>query len=102
MKFPGWSPTYADVKAPIDPEVIIARDEAYQSLETQVDNLLNTISYQRSRAIKYNESVIHIINLLRIKPSDRAYFMQNFIVKAVNQNLDLNGIQFINTSDNTI
>ena len=102
LKFPGWSPTYVDVKAPIDPEVIIARNEPYQSLETQVDNLLKTISYQRIRAIKYNESVIHMINLLRIKPSDRYYFMQNFIAKAVNQNLDLNGIQFINTSDNTI
>ena len=27
--------------------------------------------------IKNNESVIHIITLLRIKPSDRAYFMNN-------------------------
>ena len=102
LQFPGWSPTYVDVKAPIDPEVIIARKEAYQSLETQVDNLLRTISYQRDRAISYNESVVHIINLLRIKPSDRAYLMQNFIAKASNQNLDLNGIHFINTSDTTI
>lgn len=65
LKFPGWSPTYVDIKAPIDPEVIIAREEPYQSLETQVDNILKTISYQRVRAISYNESVVHIINLLR-------------------------------------
>ena len=102
LKFPGWSPTYVDVKAPIDFEVRIARKEAYQSLETQVDNLLKTISYQRVRAISYNESMVHILNLLRMKPSDRAYLMQNLIAKAINQKLDFNGIHFINISDTTI
>ena len=100
--FIGWEPTYVDIKSPLDPEVIRARGEPYQSFEDQVDNLLKTIYLQRQRAIKYNESVIHIITLLRIKPSDRAYFMNNFKTKAVKQNLDLNGVQFINTSSDTI
>lgn len=67
-KFPGWFPTYADIKSPLDPEVIRARNEPEQSLEDQVNNLLKTISIQRQRAIENQESVIHIINLLRIKP----------------------------------
>lgn len=61
---------------------MIARNEPDQTLEDQVDNLLKTISLQRQRAIKNNESVIHIITLLQIKPSDRAYFMNNFKTKA--------------------
>ena len=100
--FIGWKPTYVDIKAPLDPEVIRARGEPYQTLEDQVDNLLKTISLQRKRAIENNESVIHIITLLRIKPSDRAYFINNFKTKALKQDLDLNGVKFINTSSDTI
>ena len=100
--FIGWKPTYVDIKSPLDPEVIRARNEPEQTLEDQVDNILKTISLQRQRAIKNNESVIHIITLLRIKPSDRAYFMDNFRTKALKQNLDLNGVKFINTSSDTI
>ena len=101
--FIGWKPIYVDIKSPLDPEVIRARDEPYQSLEDQVDNLLETISSQRQRTINYNESVIHIIiTLLRIKPSDRAYFMNNFKPKALKQNLDLNGMKFMNTSSDMI
>ena len=86
----------------MDPEVIRARGEPYQSLEDQVNNLLKTISLQRQRAINNNESVIHIITLLRIKLSDRAYFMNNLKTKALQQNLDLNGVRFMNTSSDTI
>ena len=100
--FIGWKPTYVDIKSPLDPEVIRARNEPPQTLEDQVDNLLKTISIQRERAIKYNESVIHIITLLRIKPSERTYFMTNFRIKALKQNFDLNGVKFINTSSDTI
>ena len=100
--FIGWKPTYVDIKSPLDPEVIRARGEPYQSLEDQVDNILKTISLQRQRAINNNESVIHIITLLRIKPSDRAYFMNNFKTKALKQNLDLNGVKFMNTSSDMI
>ena len=67
-----------------------------------MDNLLETISSQRQRAIDNNESVIHIITLLRIKPSDRAYFINNFETKALKQNLDLNGVKFMNTSSDMI
>jgi len=63
---------------------------------------LLTISKQRNRAIKYDKSIFNIINLLRIKPSDRAYFMKNFRMKASKQNIDLRGIQFLNTSIDTI
>lgn len=100
--FIGWKPTYVDIKSPLDREVMRARYEPYQSLEDQVDNLLKTIFLQRQRAINNNESVIHIITLLRIKPSDRAYFMNNFKTKALKQNLDLNGVKFMRTSSDTI
>jgi hypothetical protein len=100
--FLRWKPTYVDIKSPLDPEVMRARNEPYQSLEDQVDTILKTISLQRQRAIENNESVIHIITLLRIKPSDRAYFMENFKQKALRQNLDLNGIKFMNTSSDRI
>lgn len=100
--FIGWKPTYVDIKSPLDPEVIRARNEPPQTLEDLVDNLLKMISLQRERAIKYNESVIHIITLLRIKPSERIYFMNNFRTKALKQNLDLNGVKFINTSSDMI
>jgi hypothetical protein len=100
--FIEWKPTYVDIKSPLDPKVIRARNEPEQSLEDLVDNLLKSISLQRQRAIKNNESVIHIITLLRIKPSYRAYFMNNFKTKALRQNLDLNGVKFINTSSDTI
>ena len=68
----------------------------------QIFNLLKSISLQRQRAIRNNESVIHIITLLRIKPSNRAYFMNNFKTKALNQDLDLNGVKFINTFSDRI
>jgi hypothetical protein len=100
--FIGLRPTYVDIKSPLDPEVIRARNEPEQTLEDQVDKLLETISKQRQRATKYQETVIHIITLLRIKPSDRAYFMRNFRNKALKQNLDLTGVKFINTSIDTI
>jgi len=100
--FRGWKLTYVDIKSPLDPEIIRARDEGDQTLENQVDNLLKTISLQRKRAIDNDESVIHIITLLRIKPADRLYFTNNFKAKALIQNLDLNGVKFINTSSDKI
>ena len=100
--FIEWDPTYVDIKAPLDPEVMRAWGEPYQSLEDQVDNLLKTMALHRKRAIDNDESVIHIITLLRIKPSDRAYFMNNFKIKALNQNFDMNGVAFINTSSDRI
>lgn len=100
--FLNWQPSYVDIKAPLDPEVMRARGQAYQSLEDQVDNLLTTIASQRERAIASNESVVHVINLLRIKPSDRTYFINNFRRKAALQNLDTNCVAFINISSDTI
>jgi len=67
----------------LDPEVIRARNESEQTLEDQVDNILKTISIQRQRAIENQETVIHIITLLRMKPSGRYYFMNNFKHKAL-------------------
>jgi hypothetical protein len=96
--FIGLQPTYVDIKSPLDPEVIRARNEPEQTLEDQVDNLLKTIYIQRQRATDNQETVIHIITLLRIKPSDRAYFMDNLKNKALKQNLDVTRILFLNTS----
>jgi hypothetical protein len=86
----------------LDPEVISPRGEVDETLEDQVDNLLKTIPLQHKRAIDNGESVIHIITLLRIKPSDRIYFMDNFKAKAIMEKLDLNGIKFINKSSDKI
>lgn len=77
---------YIDIKLPFDPEVIRARNESEQTLEDQVENILKTISIQRQRVIDNQETVIHIITLLRMKPSDRSYFMNNFKHKALKQN----------------
>jgi hypothetical protein len=49
-----------------------------------------------------NVRIIHIINLLRIKPAERAYLIENFNKKALFQNLDTTGIAFINTSNTSI
>lgn len=100
--FIGWNPTYVEIKAPIDPEVLIGLKKPKPILEDQVNDLLKKIFRERKRAIKDNESVIHIISLLRMKPSDRAYFIDIFKTKAVQENLDLNGVTFINTSSDRI
>lgn len=34
---------YVDVKSPLDSEVMLARNESYQSLEDQMDNILKSI-----------------------------------------------------------
>lgn len=81
--FLGLQPTQVDIKMSLDPEVIRARNESEQTLEDQVDNILKTISIQRQRAIENQETVIHIITLLRMKPSGRSYFMNNFKHKAL-------------------
>ena len=57
---------------------MVIRNEPYQSLEDQVDNILEVVFNQYERANKLNESVIHIVTLLRIKPADRIYFRNNF------------------------
>ena len=98
----AMSPTHLDAKGPLDPEVMRARGEPYQSLEQQVDNLLKSIPVQRNRAHHYNESVIHVISLLRMKPSNRSYFIENFKAKASIQNLDLHEVVFLNTSTDRI
>jgi hypothetical protein len=104
FKFPGYHirATFLDIKALIDPETIVARGNPYQSFETQIDNILKSIISQRNRAKQYKESVIHIINFLRIRPSDRVYCMKIFAAKAARDKLDLNGVQFLNTYDSSI
>lgn len=79
-----------------------ARNEGYQSLEDQMDNLLKSISKQRNRAIKEGENVLHIITLLPIKPSDRDYFVTIFKNKAFQANVDRSSIYFLNTSSTDI
>ncbi len=52
--------------------------------------------------VQYVKTVAHIINLLRIKPADRLDFIKNLTAQAKLQNIDLNGIHFLNTSFSTI
>lgn len=66
---------FPDIKAPLDPEIIRSRNEPYLSFEDQVDKILKNISFQCQRATNSGESLIHSITLLRIKLSDRAYFI---------------------------
>lgn len=98
----GLKPVYVDIKTPLDPETILARGENPESIEDCVNNLLRKIEFQRARAHKYNSDVIHIITLLRIKPSNRTYFINNFKAKALDKNINFNGVRFINTSPDTI
>ena len=98
----------------MDPAVIRARGEADQSLETQVDNIVTNIAKQRFRAKKNSTEIIHIINLLRVRPVDRLYGIEIFKQKVLELNkklqndqlfdrtIDLRLIRFINYSPNSI
>lgn len=91
-----------DAKAIVDPETIVARGFPYQSFETQIDNILDSIILQRDRIKGFNEEVVHIISLLRVKPADRAYCIKILTLKAAQRGIDRNGIYFLNTSDFTV
>lgn len=95
-------PTYVDIKSPLDPEVIRNRKEGVQRLEDQVDFLLKNIVKQRNRARTSGHNVIHIIRLLRIKPSQRAYLMDNLRNKALKSGISLDLVYFINTDSSNI
>jgi hypothetical protein len=49
FKFPGYHnrAKFLDIKALIDPETIVACGDPYQSFETQIDNILESIISQR-------------------------------------------------------
>lgn len=94
---------YVDIKSPLDPAVKRARGLTPESLEIQADNIIKSILVQVARAEKNNTTVVHIITLLRIKPSDRVDFLRIFMAKtAESENIDFNKIRFVNTSPLTI
>lgn len=88
----------ADLKSGLDPEVARLRGEKYETLEDMVNNMLRSIKSQRQRARDNNVVVVHIIDLLRIRPSDRSKFMLNFFQKTQSFGIDPNGIEFMNAS----
>ncbi len=94
---------YVDIKSPLNPEVKRARSLPPESLEIQADNILKSILVQVDRAEKNNTKVIHLITLLRLKPSDRLGFLRIFMAQtAKSENIDFNKIRFVNTSPLTI
>lgn len=73
-----------------------------QTIEFQVDNLVQSVAKQKSRATASNIIIIHVINLLLIKSADRNILIYNFNMKAQKLNINSENVIFINTSANNI
>jgi hypothetical protein len=95
-------PTIVDVKALIDPASIVAAGNKVRTLEEQVNDLRQSVSFQQIRAKEFNETVLHVINLFRIRPIDRPFVISMFESKAVNKEIDSDCVLFLNTSENSI
>ena len=100
--FIGLEQECVDIKSPIDPEVLRARNELDETLEDQIKNILRGISTQCNPTTKLDKTVVHIINLLQIKPVNQAYFINTFSSKAREKKISLMGIKFINTSPDRV
>lgn len=95
------APTAIDVKVPIDPQSIIRK--TFRSLEQQATDIVNSVEFQQIGAkTGFNESLLHVINLFRIRPVDRQLFIWMFKAKAATKTIDLNRVIFLNIRDDSI
>ena len=102
-RFVNGQPTIVDVKVPIDPAVLIARNQSVRSLEKQINDIVENVRSQQERTKNdFNETVCHVINLIRIRPVHRAFFISSFKEKAKRTTIDLNRVIFLNISDTDI
>lgn len=98
---PNCYPTIVDIKVPIDPASLFRVE--VRTLAQQVDDMVNSVKFQQIRAkTEFNETVLHVINLFRIRPIDRYLFIVMFKAKAIEKGVDLNCILFLNTRDDAI
>lgn len=73
-----------------------------RSFEIQSKDLIKGIIKQQERAKENNVTMVHIINLMQIKPAERQAFIDIFKAKAAMENLDFNKIKWIDLSHTTI
>lgn len=98
VRIPYCNATIADIKVNIDPEATPSK----RSLDQQVRDTLGTVESQQKRAKTYNETVLHVINLLRIRPVDRLVFMTLFNARANERDIDRGCVLFLNTRSDAI
>lgn len=107
---------FIDIKALINREALLAKSSYLrrqpifqesmlvpeENLEDHANKIINSIYTQWLRASENNESVIHIIPLLRIKPSTREYFKNMFNQKLIQTTLSPKKYVSINDWTDTI
>jgi hypothetical protein len=95
------NPTIIDVKVLIDPQALLS--DKMRSLEQQINDTVNSVKFQQDRAkTEFNETVLHVINLFRIRPVDRPFVIASFKAKAIKKEIDLDCVIFLNTNDDSI
>ena len=70
--------------------------------QIRVEELTVRIITRRIQHVKFNETLLHVINLFRVRPIDRALVIAMFKAKAIPKGIDLNGVLFLNTRDDSI
>lgn len=98
------NPTIIDIKALIDPVALASRPEVkMRSLEQQVDDATTSVKFQQVRSkAEFNETVLHVINLFRVRPVDRPFVIALFKAKSIQKGVDLNCVVFLNTNEDLI
>lgn len=100
----------------IDPAAIRAENRyPDRSLEQQLEDVTDSVKHQQIRAsqgefrsketnelIKFDERVLHVINLFRIRPIDRDFVMAAFKAKAMKKGINIDHVIFLNQSPNKI
>jgi hypothetical protein len=94
------NPTIIDIKSLMDPSA--QSPMLLGGLDQQVTNVVNSISHQRKRAQNQNETVLHVINLFRVRLIDRPLVIALLKSKAELEGLDLDCILFLNTNPDSI
>lgn len=97
-------PTMVDVKCPKDPLAIILSGEKLRTLDQQAEDIVVSIEHQQKNAKGANETVLHVINLFRLRPIDRSHFVNLIVNKAgaKSRKIDFDCVIFLNTSGTSI
>lgn len=68
-----------------------------------MDDVTTAVKFQQVRAkTEFNETVLHVINLFRVRPVDRSFVLVLFKAKAIKKEIDLDCVIFLNTNDDSI
>lgn len=84
-------------------------------MEQQLEDVTDSVKHQQVRAregkfyseetnqiVQFDESVLHVISLFRIRPIDRDLVIAAFKAKAIKKGINLDQVLFLNTSPNKI